>query len=614
MGPANGGLPSADKQHTQSDISKHLLEAVNSSHRAIICGHCLNLGHTDCVTVCVIMGTARMHDENKNSGSKSWDATAARAQLWRLLAPESSFFSVIAVYGIAISLLTLAVPIAVQTLINSIANIGALRGIYTLATALLLILLSYGALSALRVWMAELYRRRVFARLAGELSYSVIRAPAWFFEGGRNGGLTHRFFDIMTLQKNVPRLLTDGFALVLQMAVGFTLVSFYHPALFLFNVLVVSTVVLIWKLWSRGARQRAVELSREKYAMARWLGDMEVAHEFFKSGRQVDLAADKTRAATDRYLVAHQNLFKFTFNQTVGFLILYAVGSSALLGLGGFLVVRGELSIGQLVAAELVMASIFVGLSRFSSYLKDYYELYGAADKIAEALSIPEEPSGNNQLVPRRGSLRFDGVVLTRNSHSCQVDTVLEVGEKVLIRANEAWIQRAVLGALRGHGHPVAGRISLDGVSLSDLDIDELRHSIQGIDRAPVLSCSIREYLALQAPEADAEAMMQALKSLSLDRLVADFPQGLDTQLAPNGMPLQGAEMLLLKLAGALLAQPAILVLNQLFDQITPAVREDVLRVLSGQDFMVVYFSSLPATPPFTRQLDLVAQEVTERG
>ena len=72
-----------------------------------------------------------------------------------MLAPESSFFSVIAVYGIAISLLILAVPIAVQTLINSIANIGALCGIYTLATALLPILLSYGALSALRVWMAE---------------------------------------------------------------------------------------------------------------------------------------------------------------------------------------------------------------------------------------------------------------------------------------------------------------------------------------------------------------------------------------------------------------------------------------------------------------------------
>ena len=105
---------------------------------------------------------------------KSTDLKGTRAQLWQLLAPESSFYGVIIVYGVAISLLTLAVPIAVQTLINSIANIGALRAVYSLALALFLILLSYGVLSALRVWMAELYRRRVFARLSAEISFSGV--------------------------------------------------------------------------------------------------------------------------------------------------------------------------------------------------------------------------------------------------------------------------------------------------------------------------------------------------------------------------------------------------------------------------------------------------------
>ena len=63
------------------------------------------------------------------------------------------------------------------------------------------------------------------------------------------------------------------------------------------------------------------------------------------------------------------------------FLLMYAVASAALLGIGGVLVVQGELSIGQLVAAELVMSAVFFGLSRFTQYLKLYYELYGAAEK-----------------------------------------------------------------------------------------------------------------------------------------------------------------------------------------------------------------------------------------
>ena len=549
-----------------------------------------------------------MQPSSPRHPKKSTDLRGTRAQLWQLLAPESSFYGVIIVYGIAISLLTLAVPIAVQTLINSIANIGALRAVYSLALALFLILLSYGVLSALRVWMAELYRRRVFARLSAEISFSVIRAPAWFFEGGRNVGLTHRYFDIMTLQKNVPRLLADGFALVLQMVVGFTLVAFYHPALFLFNVVVILAVLVIWKLWSVGARRHALALSREKYAMARWLNQMEIAHEFFKTGRHVDLAADKTAASTADYLASHRNLFRFTFSQTLSFLLLYALGSAALLGLGGWLVTLGELSIGQLVAAELVMASIFIGLSRFSSYLKDYYELYGAADKLGEVLSIPAEQKNTGMTAPERGALCFHDVMLERDGHLCRVEECIDSGEKVIVRANEAWIQRAVLSVLRAHRVPIGGQVTLAGRALEDLDVHELRNGIHGIDRSPILECSMREYLLLNAPHADAAAMLKALEAVCLGPVISALPQGLDTQLSQTCAPLQGAEMLLLKLAAALLAKPAILVLNQLFDQVTPGVRDEVMALLGEQDFTVIYFSSLSAQPPFNRCIDLLAK------
>ena len=185
---------------------------------------------------------------------------ATRRSLWGLLQPESGFLWVIVVYGLGISLLTLAVPIAVQTLINTIANIGSLRAVYVLAVTLFIILLSSGVLSALSMWVVELYERKVYARLTAEMSYRVIRAPHQFFEGRSNAGITDRYFDIMILQKNVPRLLVDGFALVLQMLVGFTLVSFYHPWLFIFNSLTIATIYMIWTLWSRGAKRTAIEL------------------------------------------------------------------------------------------------------------------------------------------------------------------------------------------------------------------------------------------------------------------------------------------------------------------------------------------------------------------
>ncbi|NCZ63610.1 MAG: hypothetical protein EBY62_07390 [Cellvibrionales bacterium] len=422
-----------------------------------------------------------------------------RKQLWALLAPESSFLWVIIIYGGAISVMTLAVPIAVQTLINSIANIGSLRAVYSLALALLLILLSYGALSALRIWMVELYRRRVFARLSAEISYSVVRAPHWVFEGRRNMGMTHRYFDIMIFQKNVPRLFADGFALILQTAVGFTLVSFYHPWLFLFNALTLFVVFLIWKIWSSGARKAAVELSKSKYAMARWLSDMEVAHDFFKSKRHLSLAAD------------------------------------------------------------------------------------------------------------RSASLTFINTTISRAKRYCHLDWSIPSAAKVCVQTDEAWIQPAILSVLRAHRPVNRGRITLGGINLEDLDLLELRQSIQGVDRSLILECSIREFLLLHHDQSNTETIINALEQVYLWPLIESLPDGLDTRLSATGAPLQGAEMLLLKLAGAILAQPSVLVLNQLFDQLLPIVRDNVLEMLSKQSFTVLYFTSQPAHPSFTQHKLLTA-------
>jgi len=324
---------------------------------------------------------------------KPIDLPDNRRSLFELLAPEASFVWVIVIYGLAISFLTLAVPIAVQSLINTIANIGSLRAVYVLATTLFLILLGYGVLSALRIWVVERYERHVYARLTAEMGIRVLQAPADFFRANENHGLTHRYFDILIFQKNVPALVADGFALVLQMLVGFTLVSFYHPWLFLFNALTLASVWLIWRIWSGGALRTAIQLSRDKHGAGKWLGDLEMDQsEYHRSPQGRETVAQNTNNVTENYIRSHRRHFQYTFAQTLMFLLLYAVGSSTLLALGGWLVNAGELSIGQLVAAELIMATILLGLSRFSVFLKYYYELCGAADKVTEVLTIPQEP------------------------------------------------------------------------------------------------------------------------------------------------------------------------------------------------------------------------------
>lgn len=537
---------------------------------------------------------------------KNIDLRQTKRYLVGLLKPEGGFFGVAAVYGVAISLLTLAVPIAVQTLINSIANIGSVRAVTILATILFTTLFVSGIFSALRMRVMEYYERRVYTRLVAQLGLKTIMAPHSFFEGRRNTSITHRYFDIITLQKNIPSLMVDGFALVLQIIVGFTLVSFYHPFLFVLNMIILLVMYLVWKTWGPSAKRTAIELSQTKYDTAKWLNDIASAHEFFKSADHIDYAGRNTESYIKHYIAKHKRHFTFTFSQAVSFLLLYAFASATLLGLGGVLVVQGQLSIGQLVAAELIMSAVFFGISRFSQYLKLYYELYGAAEKIGSALVIPQEESHDEGAhIPSSSRLVFKRLALSHMEDSCYLDATLDAGHKYFITTRKSWVQKQLVGYLKRFERPVKGEILLGDYSLSDYDMYELRQAVSTLDRALIIECTIEEYLRLAAPQATIADVRKALEQVGLDDVVDNLNDGVATRISALGAPLQPLEFLLLKLAAAILSGPQVLVINQHFDAIPHSVKVRLLKRIAQLDCTVLYFTNMPVAGVFNATLNL---------
>ncbi len=536
------------------------------------------------------------------------DLQRARRILSELITPEKGFIRVAVIYGVLISLLTLSVPIAVQTLINTVANIASVRAIIILSSVLLIMLLLSGFLTAMRTRVMELYERHIYARLAAKISLNTITAPHSVFEGRRNFSLTHRYFDIMTLQKNIPSLVVDGFALVLQLAVGFTLVSFYHPMLFAFNLVVLLLIYLIWMLFSRGAKLTALRLSHAKYDTAKWLSSLSAAHEFFQSGRHLDFAGATSEQKIAEYVNAHRGHFRYTFSQVIGFLIIYALASAALLGLGGWLVIQGELSIGQLVAAELIMFTVFFGLTQFTNYLKMYYELYGAADKLGQILELPRDDLEKEALVsPASGSLQCQGLEYSQQDKAVSLSFTVEEGAKAFVTTERGWIQRDFTKLLKLQKSPERGWLRIGDRELSEYDIFGLRHDVFFVDRSLIIECTIKEFLLMAAPDATAAMATTVLDQLELSEYIQNFPDKLDTRLSTLGAPLMPADFLLLKVTAAILAKPQIVVLNQDIDNLPTHLREKVIKVLSQQEFSILYFTNQPEHDQFDGVLQLNA-------
>ncbi|MFN2329875.1 MAG: ABC transporter transmembrane domain-containing protein [Chromatocurvus sp.] len=274
-----------------------------------------------------------------------------------ILGPEQRYFWLAVIYGIAISGLTLAVPLAVQMLIDSVANTALVRPLVVLSLLLFGLLAISGVLSALRTYLMELYGRRVHARLMADFSLRAVYARTPFFENRKRDVLFDRYFDIMTLQRNVPELLLGAFAIFLQSVMGFIVVSLYHPVFLGFNLVLIVLIYLVWRIWGPAAVRTSIDLSDAKYEAAAWLDHLGSANSLYKSRTHIEYALARSETLTSRYIEQEKRHFRRTFAQTIALLFLYALASSLLLGLGGWLVIRGELSLGQLVAAELIMSA-----------------------------------------------------------------------------------------------------------------------------------------------------------------------------------------------------------------------------------------------------------------
>ncbi|AHE53404.1 ABC transporter ATP-binding protein [Sphingomonas sanxanigenens DSM 19645 = NX02] len=488
----------------------------------------------------------------------------------------------------AISLLALATPISVQLLINSVANTAKPAPLWALSMVLLLLLLMVAGLSGLRVWIMAAFERRVFARVVAEVTIRAVHAQNPFFADGSRDAIFNRFFDLVIVQKAVPSLVIGGFTIMLQAVVGLTITSFYHPFFLAFNIVLVMAVLLTWLLGRRGAITGAVGLSHAKHNAARWLESVGGSNGFYKSARHLDFAMDRSEALTATYVDAHRRYFRYHFAQTVAFLLIYAIASAALLLLGGMLILRGQLSLGQLVAAELILSGVFYGISQLGWYLDTFYDLVASSEELSLLFDIPQEPLVRGESGPRDGAVRLTDVAFD----GARFDLSFSAGEQ-LVAVAEAGAEHRLALLLKRHAQPERGLIRIGGTELGALDMYDLRSDVMVIDRPTIVEMTIRDYLRLASGH-DAGEAMAALAAVGLERRIANLPRGLDTPLASSGYPLSVGETMALKLANAVLVQPKLLLLGQLFDLMAPERLVAALRILKPKGTTVLLCTRRP--------------------
>ncbi len=512
-----------------------------------------------------------------------------------LINEDKKFIWLAICYGMGISLLTLAVPVCVQLLINSVAYIASAQAVVFLSLLLLSLLVCSGFLTALQSYILELFERRLYIRLSSEITAINLLTDYEYSTDTDKSDLANRYFDIMNIQKTVPSLIVGLFAFSLQALVGIIVVSAYHPFLLLFNVCFIFFIWLIWRLWGYDALVNSVKMSDAKYQTAKHIENIARHYDYFMSDKHSQFAVSKTDDLVTQYLKYRKRYFKLTFSQQISFLILYALSSAGLLGIGGILVIHSELTLGQLVAAELILSSIFYGAVKLSYSLTSFYELGASVEEIYRIYQMPFEKSEGKLLPPSApADLVFHNVeILDDNQESIYLNFKIKSGQKVVALCATHKIQQSILYSVVRYLKIKSGRILLGDQDIRDINPRLLRDVVIIIDKVTIFETTIREYLTLNQEDMVSSYIYDVLELLELNTVIDSLDDRLDTHLSASGFPLSSSELLRLKLAAALLLKPCIVILNQFFDTIPVTMNQRIMKRLKGiQETSILYFSN----------------------
>lgn len=501
-------------------------------------------------------------------------------------------------------LLALATPVAVQTLVNTVAFGTVLQPLVVLSLVLLVVLSLGGALGVLQRHAVEYLQRRLFVRVTLDLATRLPRLQARVSDTYHPQELVNRFFDVMTVKKAAGELMVEGLDTLLKTALGMLLMALYHPLLMLFDVLLVLALAFVFRGLGRGGTRTALRESDAKYDVAAWLEEVAGAETTFRAPEGAVAAIDEANRRAHNYLDARRGHYRVVLRQDVALTIVQVVANAALLGLGGWLVLTGQLTLGQLVAAELVLAVVLAGLNKLPKQIRTAYSLLAGLEKLGKLVDLPLEGEGDRLdlspgVAPRlslEGAV-FDAPACGRLSQP--LDLVLTPGAHVALIGRTGASQHPVLDALFGLRRPARGRVRVNDEVLTDGAIADLRHHVALVRRAEIVRGTIADNLRLSQPELETEALREALATAGLLAEVDRLPDGLQTRLTSSGSPLSPSQQMRLTLARTLLSSPTVLLIDESLDGLEHEVQTAVLgRLLSVPGRTVVVATREPSLVP----------------
>ncbi|MCR8667845.1 ABC transporter ATP-binding protein/permease [Aestuariibaculum sp. M13] len=507
----------------------------------------------------------------------------------------------VAYFAIFEGILALTLPLGIQAIITLLQG-----GQVSTSWIVLVVLVTSGVaftgiLKLIQIRIIESIQQRIFTRASFDLAY---RFPKIKMDEMRNyylPELANRFFDTLSIQKGLSKILIDIPSAFLQVIFALILLSFYHPFFIVFGILLLGLIFIVFKYTAKKGLDTSLKESKYKYKMAHWLEEIARTVISFKLSGKTSLALDKTDDLVFDYVSGRESHFKvlmLQFKQMIGFKVIV---TASLLLVGGSLVLHQQMNIGQFVAAEIIIILIIASVEKLILSLESIYDVLTAIEKLGQVVDKPIENQFGEEVSDARPftiELKNAGYrVYNRNKPILErISFTIEPSDRVLIQGESGSGKSSLLQLISGVVAPTDGYIYIDNLSIESLHINKYRsHLGMVLSEESPFEGTIRENVTFGNRDISDEDIFSVFEKVGLTSFLKRQQHGLNTLIKPEGKQIPYFISSKLLLARAILKQPKVLILEEPLKQFNFEESEKIFEYLCDKSnpWSVIVVSNL---------------------
>ncbi|WP_299158170.1 ATP-binding cassette domain-containing protein [uncultured Tenacibaculum sp.] len=505
-------------------------------------------------------------------------------------------------YAVFAGLVALSLPLGIQAIINLLQGAQITSSWIVLVVLVTLGVAFQGGLQIMQIRILENIQQKIFMRSSFEFVYRFPKIKYSELLNYYPPELANRFFDTLTVQKGLSKILIDFPAAVLQILFGIILLSFYHPFFIIYGMLLILLIYIVFKFTAKKGLETSLKESKSKYRVAHWIQEIARSLVSFKLSGDTSLAMKRNDKLTTEYLNARESHFKILliqFIQMIGFKVLVTAG---LLVIGGLLVLNQKMNIGQFVAAEIIILLVISSVEKLINVLETFYDVLTSLEKIGQVVDKEIEPQEGVDPFESKNEFKIElekVSYITPDGKKILNNINLSITEKarILLNGDSGSGKTTLLKLIAGIDFPTTGSLYVNDSSIKGILPNRYRsHVGQVLPEQQIFEGTILENITFNNPNISRKRLNEVLQNLGLLAFIKEQSNGLQTVLNPQGQQLSYSISKRVVLARAIIHNPKLLILKDPLEYFEPKEARNIIDYLTDkmQPWSIVIVSSNP--------------------